>query len=190
MKINAQSISDFQLERTTRWHSEEPSVAEKNLLELVEENHRCNFLLWHEEDKARRDDLGFEYVYRAKRNIDRYNQARNDFVEKMDIFLANALHPVQDSSVPANSETPGFIIDRLSILALKEYHMAEQLERKDASAEHITSCEKKLAVIRLQRKDLTQCLEELFSAIQQKNRSFKVYYQFKMYNDPSYRRAS
>lgn len=84
-----------------------------------------------------------------------------------------------------NSETPGMMIDRLSILALKEYHMREETERANASDEHRAKCAEKLARIRLQRADLTQSLAELLDAVVARARTFAVYYQFKMYNDPA-----
>jgi len=149
---------------------------------LVEENHWRNFQLWHEEDEARREDIGAEGVYRAKRAIDRFNQERNDFIEKIDVFLFEALSPAED--VPTNSETPGMIIDRLSILALKHYHMQEESVRSSASALHREKCLTKLAVIKQQLTDLARALDELIVEVQAKQRSFSLYYQFKMYNDP------
>ncbi|HEX2860504.1 MAG TPA: DUF4254 domain-containing protein, partial [Lacunisphaera sp.] len=143
-----------------------------------------NFLLWHEEDIARRDDLGFEAVYRAKRNIDRFNQERNNFAEEMDKILAATLQP-RESGCPRNSETPGVMVDRLSILALKEYHMHEETARADASAEHRAKCAEKLERIRRQRADLTACLDELFAEVAAGRRTFSAYFQFKMYNDPA-----
>lgn len=142
-----------------------------------------NFSLWHEEDVARRDDLGAESVRKSKRAIDRYNQERNDFVEKMDKALVEILKPRDDC--PFNSETPGMMIDRLSILALKEFHMREQAERIDATREHREKCAFKLNVIRRQIVDLSSALDALLREISEGSRSFRVYFQFKMYNDPS-----
>lgn len=153
-------------------------------MRLLEENHLRNFSLWHEEDVARRDDLGFEAVYKAKRNIDRFNQERNNFAEQMDQAIATELRP-RESGCPRNSETPGMMIDRLSILALKEYHMHEETVRADASAEHRAKCGEKLARIRRQRDDLAACLGELLTEVAAGRRTFSVYFQFKMYNDPA-----
>lgn len=153
-------------------------------MQLVEEEHHCNFELWHEEDKARREDQGFEFVYRAKRSIDRWNQRRNDFIEKMDRWLMERA-PSLGEGTPMHSETPGMIIDRLSILALKDYHMAEEARREDAPQEQRARCREKLETIRRQRSDLAAALSDLLSAIWQGRRGFRVYYQFKMYNDPS-----
>ena len=102
----------------------------------------------------------------------------------MDKALVAALQPAE-SGCPKNSETPGMIIDRLSILALKEYHMREETERDGASEDHRAKCAEKLARIVLQRGDLTQSLAELLDDVAARTRSFAVYYQFKMYNDPA-----
>lgn len=181
---NTATLADLQSRLTTDWHAQAPKVDGSGFLRLVKENHLRNFQLWHEEDIARRDDLGSGRVHQAKRAIDRFNQERNNFIEEMDKALVADLLPAE-SGVPKNSETPGMIIDRLSILALKEYHMWEETERADASEDHRAKCGEKLARIRLQRADLTQCLSELIEAIIARTRSFSVYYQFKMYNDPA-----
>ncbi len=192
--VSASAIAARQTELTVRWHHLTPAVSgvsstasakeDDGFLRLLEENHLRNFALWHEEDIARRDDLGFESVYRAKRAIDRCNQERNNFVEEMDQAIVAALHP-PESGCPRNSETPGLMIDRLSILALKEFHMHEETVRTDASPEHRAKCAEKLARIRRQREDLTTCLGELLADVTAGRRTFSVYYQFKMYNDPA-----
>ncbi len=169
---------------TALWHETRPAVEGEGFLRLVRENHLRNFELWHEEDIARRDDLGSGQVHRAKRAIDRHNQERNNFIEEMDKALVAALQPPQ-SGLPRNSETPGMIIDRLSILALKEYHMREETERPDAGETHRAVCAEKLGRIRRQRDDLAQCLAELLDDVAARRRTFAVYYQFKMYNDPT-----
>ena len=181
---DAATLADLQRRLTTDWHGQAPQAEGDGFLRLVQENHLRNFQLWHEEDIARRDDLGSERVHQAKRAIDHYNQQRNNFIEEMDKMLVADLQPAE-SGVPKNSETPGMIIDRLSILALKEFHMREEAERSDASEEHRANCAAKLARILHQRSDLTQCLGELIEAIIVRTRSFSVYYQFKMYNDPA-----
>lgn len=184
MKFDATEIATRQTTLTGRWHQVAPAAEGEGFSRLVEENHLRNFSLWHEEDVARRDDLGSEAVHRAKRNIDRFNQERNNFAEEMDKALVAALKP-RESGCPRNSETPGMIIDRLSILALKEYHMHEEAVRTDASAEHRAKCGEKLARIRRQRDDLTACLAELLADVAAGRRTFSVYFQFKMYNDPA-----
>jgi len=184
MNFNALQIAKLQADLTTLWHELPPSASDEGFFRLVQENHQRNFELWHEEDVARRDDLGFERVYQAKRAIDRFNQERNNFIEEMDKFLVAILKPAA-SGCPKNSETPGMIIDRLSILALKEFHMREETLREDASEDHRANCKAKLARILHQRSDLTQSLAELVDEVIKKARTFAVYYQFKMYNDPA-----
>lgn len=184
MKLDASEIAAHQTELTARWHLTPPTATGAGFIRLLEENHLRNFSLWHEEDVARRDDLGFEAVYRSKRAIDRFNQERNNFAEEMDKAIVATLSPAE-SGCPRNSETPGMMIDRLSILALKEFHMREETERAGASEEHKKKCAEKLARIRRQRSDLTGCLADLFADVAAKRRTFSVYYQFKMYNDPA-----
>lgn len=182
--FRATEIAAQQAALTAAWHELPPAATGEGFPRLVAENHLRNFSLWHEEDVARRDDLGFEAVYRAKRAIDRHNQERNNFIEEMDKAIVAALEPAADGC-PRNSETPGMIIDRLSILALKDYHMHEETVRADASDEHRAKCAEKLARIRRQRADLTAALDELLADVVARRRTFSVYYQFKMYNDPA-----
>jgi len=182
--LDVPQLAALQARKTGEWHQEPFAQSASGLLALVEEEHHCNFELWHEEDKARRDDQGFEFVYRAKRKIDSWNQRRNDFIERIDKWLAERA-PAFPEGAPMNSETPGMIIDRLSILSLKEYHMAEEAERADAPETQRARCREKLAVIRRQRADLARALGELLAAVARGTRGFRVYYQFKMYNDPA-----
>ena len=183
--VDTRSIAALQKELTARWHETPCEVtASDSLLQLVEENHKRNFTLWHHEDDARRKDKGFEFVYHAKRAIDQNNQQRNDFIEKMDKHLFGLFGDTFTDDTPMNSETPGSIIDRLSIMALKEYHMQEEVDRSDASPEHIEKCRFKLSVIKQQIEDLRSALAELLAACQAGSRGFRVYFQFKMYNDP------
>ncbi len=154
-----------------------------HFLEIVEENHAFNYLLWHAEDRARREDKGFEFVYQAKREIDHYNQQRNNRMEAMDEWLFIELQPSNNALCKVHSESPGMMIDRLSILALKAYHMKLQTERLDVDQEHIQLCQTKLHTINAQKKQLQECLHLLLIAINEKTETFKIYHQFKMYND-------
>lgn len=176
-------ILSFQDESISTWYGAGVSVQENGFLALVAENHAYNFRLWLAEDRARRDDKGFEFVYNAKREIDHCNQQRNNKMEEMDTWLYQQLNPATDGC-QVNSETPGMMIDRLSIMALKLYHMRIQASRSEVDAEHRNSCEKKVQVITLQKQQLAQCLSELLHEVTAKTRTFRVYHQFKMYNDP------
>lgn len=191
--MDVTEITTLQQERTCQWHETEPSAAGDELLNLVERNHLENFSLWHEEDIARCDHLGAERIQQAKRTIDGHNQRRNDLIEKMDRWMVASVQPKEDGC-PFNSETPGMMIDRLSILALKEFHMNEEVERTDATDDHRARCNTKLTVIKQQISDLSTALYGLLDEVKAGTRSFRVYFQFKMYNDtelnPQLRRAA
>ncbi len=155
----------------------------------VRENHRCNCLLWLAEDQARRPDVPAEYIAERKRDIDRHNQRRNDAIEAIDIWLLAelaSLSPPPSPSARLHSETAGAMIDRLSILALKIFHMGEQAQRRGAGAAHLATCLARLCILREQRDDLASCLQCLFDDIRDGRAYFKQYRQFKMYNDPAF----
>lgn len=183
-QIDVNEIITLQYDLTRKWHEQAVQWGNAAFYSLVAANHGYNFQLWHEEDKARRDDKGYEYVYHAKRNIDELNQLRNDMIERIDQWIIKNYPPMKEDC-PANSETPGMIIDRLSILALKEYHMLEQAQRTDAEEHHLQICRQKSHVIQLQLTQLATALTELLDEIAQQKRRFNVYHQFKMYNDPN-----
>lgn len=151
-------------------------------------NHRYNTLLWDEEDRARRRDVPAAEIAAGKRLIDQYNQQRNDAVEAVDeaiLAVVDTLAPPRAPDARLNSETAGAMTDRLSILALKICHMHEQARRADAGAEHVAACTAKLARLRTQRADLAACLDTLLADASAGRAYFKVYRQFKMYNDPA-----
>ena len=129
--------------------------------------------------------MGFEFVYQAKREIDQCNQLRNNRMEAIDEWLFKLLQPAKPTLCPVNTESPGMIIDRLSILSLKAYHMALQTERQDVNEEHRKNCTQKLETIQQQLNQLSLCLGQLFDEVIEKTRTFRVYHQFKMYNDPN-----
>lgn len=165
-------------------------------------NHRFNSRLWAEEDLARRTQVGDSEIAGNKRAIDRFNQARNDATERVDELLLTALGLVDPASartdspvstVPAgsrlNSETAGSMIDRLSILALKVHAMHRQTLRTDVDETHRASSRDKLARLHQQRADLAGCLDALLADCVAGRAHFKVYRQFKMYNDPRFNPA-
>lgn len=146
-----------------------------------------NTYQWHEEDKARATDVSDAVIAGVKRNIDHSNQRRVNEIEKLDLVLEDLLKNKSangSSRVPLNCETPGSIVDRISILVLKIHHMDEQSRRKDASPAHRQKCAGKAAVMREQLADLSGCLDQLIKDVRAGKRRFKTYYQFKMYNDP------
>lgn len=151
----------------------------------VHANHHCNTLLWHEEDKARRVDVRADEIALSKRLIDRHNQRRNDAVEALDeALLAGFSEVAMGANARLSSETAGAMVDRLSILSLKIFHMALQAGRVEAGERHVMSCRAKLARLNSQRQDLAACLDQLLADADRGLAYFKVYRQFKMYNDP------
>jgi len=185
--VRAAALTAFHDERvaTTGWTAQ-PAAFGDGAWQWIEANHRCNNLLWDEEDQARRRDVPDAAIAANKRAIDGYNQRRNDAIERIDEALLARLAdvPPRDGAWH-NSETAGAMIDRLSILALKIFHMAEQTRRDDATPEHVASCREKLARLTLQRADLARCLDTLLDRAARGDAYWKVYRQFKMYNDPA-----
>ncbi|MDB5813209.1 MAG: hypothetical protein JWN23_326 [Rhodocyclales bacterium] len=166
------------------WAKQAPPQFGEGLWQFIELNHRFNNLLWDEEDLARRKDVADSEIAANKRAIDGYNQKRNDAIERMDEVILSAFADVmQRPGCRLNSETAGSIIDRISILALKIFHMGFQTQRDDASAEHIAACRTKHARLVEQRNDLAACLERLLTDCAAGTAYYKVYRQFKMYND-------
>jgi hypothetical protein len=151
--------------------------------QLVLDQHQANFDLWHEEDKARDPDAADAAIVAVKRAIDRLNQRRNDLLEQIDLRLLDHVQASMNPDAPLHSETPGLIIDRLSILSLKIFHTEEQLHR--STSEHRATSRSRLEVLSAQRSDLGACLAALWEEVLAGKRRFKLYRQLKMYNDPS-----
>jgi hypothetical protein len=181
------------------WPAVQPSPPPVGLWTWVQANHRNNSLLWAEEDLARRTTVAPSEIAGNKRAIDGFNQARNDATERLDEILLLALGLVDEASArsdapqshaPAgarlNSETAGSIIDRMSIMALKVRAMREQAVRTDVDEAHRATSAVKLQRLLLQREDLGLCLDALLSDALAGRAYFKVYRQFKMYNDPRF----
>ncbi|MFP5350354.1 MAG: DUF4254 domain-containing protein [Gammaproteobacteria bacterium] len=186
--VKPTAISEFHdaCVTTDRWAKTAPARFNDGLWHYIELNHRNNCLLWDEEDQARRLDVGDELIAANKRAIDGYNQRRQDAIEKIDeCLLQRAAGVARLPDARQNSETAGSIIDRLSILSLKLYHMDKQRQRTDAGVEHVERCAAKHRVLQEQRADLQNCLQVLLRDVARGAAYFKVYRQFKMYNDPS-----
>ncbi|MFP5235706.1 MAG: DUF4254 domain-containing protein [Acidobacteriota bacterium] len=170
------------------WHGGggRETAAESEFYALVERQHQANFELWHIEDEARRPDASDAELADVKRRIDATNQRRNDLAEEVDEMLLEHLKdlglPRMDA--PLHSESPGLMVDRLSILALKIYHTRQEAERREVGAEHRERNLARLLILEEQRADLAVCLNELWRETLEGRRRFKLYRQLKMYNDP------
>jgi hypothetical protein len=192
--LSADAIIDLHYRKTVAWHqlsesgNQNASETEADLwLQAVARQHRANFDLWHIEDEARDPGATDADLARVKRKIDRTNQLRNDLAEELDRTLLQWLDAQQlpNPRAPLNSESPGLMIDRLSILALKIYHTREEASRPDAEQGHAERNLKRLAILQSQRDDLAGCLDDLWRETLAGMRQFKLYRQLKMYNDPS-----
>ncbi len=141
---------------------------------------------WHFEDIIRDPNINPEAALVLKRRIDKSNQDRTDLVELIDSYFLDKykdVTPVEGATI--NTESPAWAIDRLSILALKIYHMHKEVERTDTTPEHHAQCEKKLNVLLEQKKDLSAAIDQLIADIEAGRKYMKVYKQMKMYNDPA-----
>ena len=185
-----------------QWPVQEPQARDQALWLWIQTNHRFNCLLWAEEDLARRTQVADAEIAANKRAIDRYNQSRNDATERVDELLLTELGLVDPASAHTdaplstvrassrlNSETAGSMIDRLSILALKVHAMRAQTERRDVDDAHRSTSAGKLERLQQQRGDLSACLDALLADCRAGRAHFKVYRQFKMYNDPRFNPA-
>ncbi|MBQ9660954.1 MAG: DUF4254 domain-containing protein [Bacteroidales bacterium] len=158
--------------------------AEGSLEFLLYRKNWIDTVQWHLEDIIRDPEIDPVAALSIKRRIDRSNQDRTDMVEYIDSWFLNRFKDIRpQEGARINTETPAWAIDRLSILALKIYHMRRETERSDASGEHVRRCADKLAVLLQQRLDLTQAISELLEDIASGAKYMKVYKQMKMYND-------
>jgi hypothetical protein len=183
-----QQITQLHRDTVCCWHAEPVDNPYTGLLHTVCEQHQFNYLLWHEEDIARSPDVGNERIAQVKRAIDRYNQQRNDAIERIDEAILELLKSNGVFTQPGarlNTETPGAAVDRLSIMSLRIYHLEEQTERTDADAAHLQKVAERLARCRVQHADLAWSLAELLEDLQAGRKQLKVYRQMKMYNDPT-----
>jgi hypothetical protein len=164
----------------------QPARFKEGIWAAIEANHWHNCSLWEQEDLARRRDVPDSEIASNKRAIDAHNQKRNDAIEKIDEALLQSLKGIDPKkSARQHSETAGAMVDRLSILSLKIKAMREQTERKDVDEAHRESCLHRLKVLSEQRKDLSACLDRLLAGAAKGETFFKIYRQYKMYNDPT-----
>ena len=186
--IDVRAIAELHRGSVARWHQADLDNPYEDFLALVCRQHQCNFLLWHQEDLARSPDATDATMAAVKRAIDKFNQERNDGIEALDDYLLRNLEAWGTRLRPRakmNTETPGSVVDRLSVLSLRIYHMEEQALRSDAGEEHRAGAAGKLAILRQQHQDLAKSLSQLLKDIFAGRKELKVYRQFKMYNDPA-----
>ena len=182
----ANRIVELQHSYTIGWQEDDNKTRPTDVFEaLVVDQHKRNFDLWLEEDKAREPDASDASIAKVKRNIDKLNQKRNDMITELDLILEKSFFPNQAEDLPWNSETAGSIIDRLSIASLKVFYMNEQTKRDDASEQHIETCHQKVNKLQHQKQDLATALQTFFNDIAAGRKQNKLYRQFKMYNDPT-----
>ncbi len=185
-------ITELHRDAVCRWHERPIDNPFDNpysgFLATVCEQHQFNYLLWHEEDVARSPEVGDHRIAEVKRAIDRYNQQRNDAIERIDEALLQSLSAsgVQlQAGARLNTETPGAAIDRLSIMALRIYHLEEQAARDEVDRSHRQKVDERLSRCRVQHADLAWSLGELIADLQAGRKLLKIYRQMKMYNDPT-----
>ena len=187
---NANRIFNRAIEEYHRWddvdHAIENPYEAGTLDHLLYHKNWIDTVQWHLEDIIRNPEIDPAEALKIKRRIDKSNQDRTDMVEYIDSYLLAKYKEVSvrpDARI--NTETPAWAIDRLSILALKIYHMARETERTDVDETHLAACRKKLDVLLSQRTDLSTAIEELIEDIEAGRKYMKTYKQMKMYNDPS-----
>ena len=189
LSLSARKVTLLHDQCSVAWHHETPAVLPSltGLERAVTEQHLANFELWHAEDKARTPKASDHDLAQTKRFIDGANQRRNDLSEECDVLLLEFL---SRQNLPArgaelHSESPGMILDRLSILSLKLFHTREEIDRPGAPPGHAARNQERLRILVEQRDDLAAALDRLWQQVLNGERSFKLYRQLKMYNDPA-----
>lgn len=182
-EIFEKSISDYHI--TDDVDAETPNPYEGGSLEhLLYSKNWIDTVQWHLEDIIRDEAIDPVAALALKRRIDASNQHRTDLVEYIDSWFLQKFQDIRpDDSARINTETPAWAVDRLSILALKIFHMQQEAERTEASAAHREKCSAKLAVLLVQKEDLMLSINQLLADIESGNVRMKVYKQMKMYND-------
>ncbi len=187
-QIDIRQIVQLQNDTVALWHTEDVNNTFSGLNRTICQQHSFNYLLWHQEDIARCPNVSDSEIADVKRNIDQLNQQRNDWIERIDDEITEMLESAgisDNPELPLNTETPGSVIDRLSIMSLRIYHLDEQLERDDVDQAHMDSVLQKIAICKLQQSELGNALQQLLNDIFAGKKRHRTYRQFKMYNDPA-----
>jgi hypothetical protein len=182
-KIFQESIIEYHIKDDVYQSFSNP-YAQDSIEHLLYRKNWIDTVQWHYEDIIRNPEIEPNSALTLKRKIDASNQDRTDLVEYIDSYFLNKYQSVEiEKNATINTESPAWAIDRLSILALKVYHMNEEATRTDASPEHVEKCKSKLAVLLEQRTDLSTAIDQLLADIESGIKYMKVYKQMKMYND-------
>lgn len=182
-KIFEQSVADYHIDDNVDAPSRQP-YAEGTIEAVLYAKNRIDAVQWHLEDIIRDPDIDPVAALALKRRIDKSNQDRTDMVEELDSYFRSKYADVKVlGNATINTESPAWALDRLSILALKIYHMKAETDRTDATEEHRARCAAKLAVLEEQRADLISAVDTLLDDIAAGRKYMKVYRQMKMYND-------
>ena len=180
--VFAESIRDYHVRDDINANPSNPYA--EGIEALLYEKNWIDTVQWHLEDVIRNPEIDPREALAIKRRIDASNQERTDKVERIDDYFLDAFRDASPSAdARINSETPAWLVDRMSILMLKIYHMKEQTQRTDATPEHRAKCAEKLDVLMEQKEDMRLAFDELMEDIGLGRRRFKVYRQMKMYND-------
>ena len=185
LEIFQQSVDDYHKHDDINQPIQNPHP-DTSLSHLLYKRNWIDTVQWHYEDIIRDPNINPEKGMEIKRKIDKSNQDRTEMVEYIDSYFLNKFSqivPKEQASI--NSESPAWVLDRLSILVLKIYHMDEEYKREGTGEEHKESCKKKLDILLEQRKDLAGAIDDLLTDISTGDKKMKVYKQMKMYNDES-----
>lgn len=183
IKIFEQSINDYHIKDDVYQNMVNP-YPEGTIENLMYLKNWIDTVQWHYEDIIRDPNINLADGMDMKRKIDKSNQHRTDVVEQLDDYYINLYKNVQPKpDAKLNTESPGWVVDRLSILCLKIYHMQEQVDREDTDEKHKAQCQNKLAILLEQKRDLSQSFNDLLDEIAAGEKRIKVYRQMKMYND-------
>ncbi len=185
-KIFQEAIKNYHLRDSVNQEFKTPHENEKDFDATLYKKCWIDSVQWHLEDLVRDPDISPEEAIKYKRRIDNLNQQRTDLVEIIEDYIYDNFKNIKTSGkARINTETPGWAIDRLSILNLKIYHWKEEAEREDATVQERENAKQKLNILLAQREDLSKAISQLFDELQQGKVIAKTYKQLKMYNDPN-----